>query len=100
MVDHVGAACLSTWFEEAYPDYPSFRAVPGNTEITVNNREGYADRAAQWLAGHKTAGGEGVLKGLVLLHGGKVEPHQSAYAKWILDQLEKKEGTGLSTVRS
>lgn len=90
MVDHVGAACLSAWFEERYPDYPSFRAVPGSTGITVNNRDSYADSALKWLAGHKTAGGEGVLKGLVLLHGGKVEPQRSAYAKWILDLLEKK----------
>lgn len=99
MVDHVAATYLEHGFMEAYPDYPSFRLVPGNTAITESNREGYAGDALRWLAGHKTARGEGVLKGLVLLNQGKVDPHQSAYVRWILDQLKNK-GAGQVVNRS
>lgn len=88
IIDTVAAACLSTCFEEKYPDYPHFSKL--NVPLTRANLLGYVQDAFKSIAGSKTKSGMAILDGLVLLDNEKLTPRQSGYARWILEKLAKK----------
>ena len=86
LVNLVGSQCLEPYFQDIAPDYPSFSVL-----ITNKNRSQAAEDAIRWITGSiKTRQGTAVLDALGLLDGDKLRPQKSRYAKWILEQLEKK----------
>ncbi|MDF9408590.1 MAG: hypothetical protein A4E52_01653 [Pelotomaculum sp. PtaB.Bin013] len=88
IIDAVAAACLSSCFEEKYPDYPHFSKL--NMPLTRENLPGYVQDALKSIAGAKTKSGTAILDGLVLLENEKLAPRRSGYARWILDKLAEK----------
>lgn len=85
-VNAAGSVCLSTYFEELCPEYPSFPML-----ITRENREQAARDAISSIAGSlKTKQATGVLDALELLDGDKVRPTESSYARHVLGKLKEK----------
>lgn len=98
IMDEAAADCLAPWFQEKYPDYPSFKKV--NTPITCESLNGYVTEALKNIAKPKTRNGKAILSGLVLLDKQeRTQPGDSGYAKWILDLLAQK-GPGQVVNRS
>ena len=89
MIDTAAGDCLSAWFNEKYPDYPAFSKVktPITSESMKNN---YIPEALKNIPEPKTKNGIAILDGLVLLDNGKLNVHQSGYARWVLDLLEQR----------
>lgn len=88
IIDAVASNVLSTWFEERYPDYPSFRKL--STPLTKDNLETYVRDAFKYIAGTITRQGRAILDGFVLLDGENVSIVKSGYAKWVIDKLQSK----------
>jgi hypothetical protein len=81
--------CLSSWFEEKYPDYPVF--PNDRTCITQQAMvQTYIPEALAQIPNPKTRTARVILEGLVMLDGERVNPHKSGYARWVLDELNKK----------
>jgi hypothetical protein len=86
LINAVASACLTSYFEEAFPDYPSFSIL-----VTQTSREQAALEAVRWLAGGlKTRQGSAVLDGLNLLDGDRVTGRDSRYGGYFLAQLHQK----------
>jgi hypothetical protein len=93
LIDNVSQDLLSQWFGKKYPDYPRFGKID-RSYLTNSNLDIYAKDALNYLNGKKTAQGEALLNGLVLLdQQNKLAVQKSGYAKWILDVLNKKTST-------
>lgn len=89
IIDAAADDCLSSWFNEKYPDYPSFTKL--NTSITSESlRTTYIPEALRNISQPSTKNGKAILEGLVLLENDKLNVHQSGYAKWVLSLLEQK----------
>ncbi|WP_003539947.1 DUF6079 family protein [Desulfotomaculum nigrificans] len=88
IIDAVAASCLSSYFEEKYPDYPHFSKL--NLPLTRENLPGYVQDALKNIAGAQTKSGMAILDGLVLLENEKLTPRKSGYARWILEKLAVK----------
>ncbi|WP_044640701.1 DUF6079 family protein [Risungbinella massiliensis] len=89
IMDEAAADCLDSWFNDRYPDYPSFKKV--DTPITHESLKGYVAEALRNIADPKTKNGKAILNGLVLLdQKEKVDPRNSGYTRWILDLLDQK----------
>lgn len=86
LVNTVAGVCLAPDFENRAPHYPSFSVV-----ITSANRAQAAQDALRYLAGQRhSKQGTAVLDALELLDGEKIVPHQSQYARFILDIINAK----------
>jgi len=81
--------CLSPWFEKKYPDYPVF--PNDRTCITQQAMvQTYIPEALAQIPNPKTRTARVILEGLVMLDGERVNPHKSGFARWVLDELNKK----------
>ena len=88
IVQGVAAGCLVPYFEEAYPEYPTFRGL--RQPITRESRPRMMEEALRYIAGRRTQTGAAVLDGLELLDGDRIRPDRSPYARYILDLLAEK----------
>ncbi len=81
-----GSVCLAASFDDRYPDYPSFTA-----QLSASNLKQPTEDVIRWLAGGARNNlATAVLDGLELLDGDKLKPHQSRYAKVVLEKLDAK----------
>ena len=86
LLELTGSVCLATSFEDRYPEYPTF-----TVKLTASNLKQPTEDVIRWLAGGvKNNLATAVLDGLELLDGDKLKPHQSRYAKVVLEKLEAK----------
>lgn len=86
LLELTGSVCLAASFEDRYPDYPVF-----TSQLTASNLKQPTEDVIRWLAGGvKNNLATAVLDGLELLDGDKLKPHQSRYAKVVLEKLEAK----------
>lgn len=91
ILNSVSEGLLTDWFEERYPDYPTFRKLQ-TTYLNKENLPTYVSDALQQIIGKETRQGTAILDGLVLLdQNGKLNVRQSGYARWVLNQLNEKE---------
>jgi len=85
-VNIAASTLLVSHFEDIAPDYPIF-----STLITKENRKQAAQDGLRWIAGSlKTKQATAVLDALELLDGDQLQPHQSRYAKHVIDLLNAK----------
>jgi predicted ATPase len=95
LIEAVAGICLETWFDELSPEFPHFSVL-----VTSASRAQAAQDALRWIAGAtKTKQATAILDALELLDGERLNPQNSRYAKFILDQLSKK-GKGQVVNRS
>lgn len=86
LLELTGSVCLATSFEDQYPEYPTFAV-----KLYASNLKQPTEDVLRWLAGGvKNNQATAVLDGLELLDGDKLKPHQSRYAKVVLEKLEGK----------
>jgi energy-coupling factor transporter ATP-binding protein EcfA2 len=86
LIELTGSVCLATSFEDRYPEYPTF-----TVKLYASNLKQPTEDVLRWLAGGvKNNLATAVLDGLELLDGDKLKPHQSRYAKVVLEKLEAK----------
>jgi hypothetical protein len=86
LMNTVAGVCLSTHFQEQAPEYPVFSLL-----ITNASRPQAAQDALRAIAGqNRTKQATAVLDALELLDADKLNPMNSKYTKYIIDQLEKK----------
>jgi energy-coupling factor transporter ATP-binding protein EcfA2 len=86
LLELTGSVCLATSFEDRYPGYPTF-----TVKLYVSNLRQPTEDVLRWLAGGlRNNQATAVLDGLELLDGDKLKPHESRYAKVVLEKLEAK----------
>ena len=86
LLELTGSVCLAASFEDRYPEYPKF-----TVQLSASNLRQPTEDVIRWLAGGvKNNLATAVLDGLELLDGDKLKPHQSRYAKVVLEKLEAK----------
>jgi Family of unknown function (DUF6079) len=86
LVELTGSVCLATWFDDRYPEYPTFTA-----KLSASNLKQPTEDVLRWLAGGvRNNFATAVLDGLDLLDGDKLRPPQSRYAKVVLEKLATK----------
>jgi hypothetical protein len=86
LLELTGSVCLAASFADSYPEYPTFAL-----QLSVCNLKQPTEDAIRWLVGGvKNDLATAVLDGLELLDGDKLKPHQSRYAKVVLEKLENK----------
>jgi hypothetical protein len=86
LLELTGSVCLAASFADRYPEYPIFTA-----QLIASNLKQPTEDSIRWLAGGiKNNLATAVLDGLELLDGDKLKPHQSRYAKVVLEKLEGK----------
>ena len=86
LLELTGSVCLAASFEDRYPEYPKF-----TVQLHVSNLKQPTEDVIRWLTGGvKNSLATAVLDGLELLDGDKLKPHQSRYAKVVLEKLEGK----------
>jgi hypothetical protein len=90
IIDAAADDCLNGWFNEKYPDYPTFRNI--REPITRSSMlTTYIPEALRNIKHPKTKNGITILDGLVLLdENQKLNVRKSGYARWIIDVLESK----------
>ncbi|WP_058302024.1 DUF6079 family protein [Gorillibacterium timonense] len=89
IIDAAADDCLTTWFEEKYADYPTFRL----SSISITREamlKTYIPETLTNISNPKTKTAKTILEGLVLLDGEKLNVQNSGYAKWILNLLNNK----------
>lgn len=86
LINTIAGICLEPHFEDQAPEYPVFSIY-----ITSQSRPQAAQDALRYIAGQsKTKQATAVLDALELLDEDRVDPHQSRYARHVLDLLSKK----------
>lgn len=90
VIDAAADDCLNGWFNDKYPDYPTFRnirePITRSSMITT-----YIPEAIRNIKQPKTKNGITILEGLVLLdENQKLNVRKSGYAKWVIEVLELK----------
>jgi hypothetical protein len=86
LLELTGSVCLAASFEDRYPEYPTF-----TVQLSASNLKQPTEDAIRWLAGGvKNNLATALLDGLELLDDDKLKPHQSRYAKVVLEKLEGK----------
>src|SRR5271157_1571382 len=86
LLELTGSVCLAASFEDRYPEYPTF-----TVQLTASNLKQPTEDVIRWLAGGvKNNLATEVLDGLELLDDDKLKPHQSRYAKVVVEKLEGK----------
>jgi hypothetical protein len=86
LLELTGSICLAASFEDRYPEYPTF-----TVKLSASNLKQPTEDVLRWLAGGvKNSLAIAILDGLELLDGDKLKPHQSRYAKVVLEKLEGK----------
>jgi hypothetical protein len=88
LLDAAAQACLKSYFDEKYPDYPHF--LKFKSPMTKDNLPVYVTDALKCISGATAVNGMALLDGLVLWEDGKLNVRQSGYARWILETLEFK----------
>ncbi|GGD99905.1 DUF6079 family protein [Paenibacillus nasutitermitis] len=89
IIDAAADDCLTTWFEEKYSDYPTFR----HSSISITREamlKTYIPETLANISNPKTKTARTILEGLVLLDGEKINVQKSGYAKWVLSLLNSK----------
>jgi len=87
LVNVVSSVCLSPWFSDRAPEYPTFSVV-----ITEENRTQAAQDTLHGIAdpSKRTKQGIAVLSALELLDGDRLVPEQSRYTRHLLNLLQGK----------
>ncbi|MDX2029362.1 MAG: DUF6079 family protein [Blastocatellia bacterium] len=86
LLELTGSVCLAASFEDRYPEYPTF-----TVKISSSNLKQPTEDALRWLTGGvKNNLATAILDGLELLDGDKLKPHQSRYARVVLEKLGEK----------
>ena len=86
LIELTGSVCLAASFQDRYPEYPSF-----TIQLKVSNLKQPTEDVIRWLSGGvKNNLAVAVMDGLELLDGDKLKPHQSRYAKVVLENLDGK----------
>jgi len=86
LLELTGSVCLAAAFDDRYPEYPSF-----TVKLHSSNLKQPTEDVLRWLTGGvKNNLATAVLDGLELLDGDKLKPHQSRYAKVVLEKLDEK----------
>jgi energy-coupling factor transporter ATP-binding protein EcfA2 len=86
LVELAGSLCLANSFQDHYPEYPTF-----SVKLYTSNLKQPTEDVIRWLAGGvRNNLATAVLDGLELLDGEKLKPHQSRYAKVVLEKVEGK----------
>mgnify|MGYP000850961508 CR=1 FL=1 len=83
-IDLAASSCLSTYFDELYPDYPQFSIM-----ITSDNINQVFKAGLEYIAGKKTDIGMKALDSLELLDGDDISPQSSMYAKYFIDEINR-----------
>ena len=89
IIDAAADDCLTTWFEEKYKDYPTFRL----SSISITREallKTYIPETLSQIPNPKTKTAKTILDGLVLLDGEKTTVNKSGYAKWVMELLSNK----------
>jgi energy-coupling factor transporter ATP-binding protein EcfA2 len=87
LLELTGSVCLAASFEDRYPEYPTF-----TLKLIASNLKHPTTDVIRWLAGGaRNQPATAVLDGLELLDGDKLKPHQSRYAKVVLEKLADKQ---------
>ena len=95
LVNTVAGICLDSHFRDQAPDYPFFSVL-----ITGANRAQAAQDAVRAIAGqNRTKQATAVMDALGILDGERIDPYQSKYTRYILDNATKK-GAGQVVNRS
>jgi predicted ATPase len=90
IINSVSEGLLTDWFEQKYPDYPSFRKLQ-NVYLNKENLPSYVSDSLIQISGRETRQGTAILDGLVLIdQNGKLNVHKSGYAKWVMNKLNEK----------
>lgn len=89
IIDTAADDCLTTWFEEKYKNYPTFRlsSVSITREALLKT---YIPETLSQISNPKTKTAKTILDGLVLLDGEKINVNKSGYAKWVMELLSSK----------
>ena len=96
LLELTGSVCLAACFEDRYPEYPTF-----TVKLTASNLKQPTEDVIRWLAGGvKNKLATAVLDGLELLDGDKLKPHNSRYAKVVLEKLDGSRPVRSSTGRN
>ena len=83
MVNAISGVCLSSYFSDTAPDYPTFSIL-----ITGDNRAQATQDALRGIVGpSRTRQATAVLDALELLDGDRIRPHDSKYARHIIETL-------------
>jgi Cdc6-like AAA superfamily ATPase len=86
LINTIAGVCLTPSFADKAPEYPYFSVL-----ITGSNRTQAAQDALRAIAGQtRTKQATAVLDALELLDGEKIDPHNSKYAKFILEVVKAK----------
>lgn len=85
IINQVASICLSPYFAELAPEYPSF-----SVRISWKNINQAVMDALQSIRGKRTRNGMAVLEALELLDGDRLQPRRSRYARYILERLQNK----------
>jgi hypothetical protein len=88
IVDAIASTYLSKWFDEKYPDYPSFSRL--RSHLTEANLKDYVQQTIRAIGGTMNQSALAILNGLVLYESEEPAFLKSGYAKWILQKLEAK----------
>lgn len=87
LIKLIASNCLSSYFAEAAPTYPTF---PFTHCITQANRADYTLDALRWISNVKrTDTGARIMEGLELIHNGEFKPAKSRYTGFILEKLPR-----------
>lgn len=87
LIKLIASNCLSSYFAEITPTYPTF---PFTHCITQANRADYTLDALRWISNVKrTDTGARIMEGLDLIHNGEFKPAKSRYTGFILDNLPR-----------
>ena len=86
LLELTGSICLAASFEDRYPEYPKFTVQLHSSNLGQTTE----DVIRSLTGGVKNSLAVAVLDGLELLDGDKLKPHQSRYAKVVLEKLEGK----------
>lgn len=89
IIDAAADDCLTTWFDEKYAEYPTFRL----SSISITREamlKTYIPETLTQISNPRTKTAKIILDGLVLLDGEKTGVQRSGYAQWIMGLLHDK----------
>ncbi|HIE15215.1 TPA: ATP-binding protein, partial [Candidatus Bathyarchaeota archaeon] len=88
MINNSASQVLEKYFDLIYEDYPAFENL-----VTSKTLEKSCEDAVRAICGYpETTLAKNILNGLELKKGDELQVGNSRYARWIIKEMEKKEG--------